>query len=913
MNDIGKNNATTFDDDSSFDSIQANFQKVISALVNDNSLDAFRIEYEKLFTSLENSHACNQQLIERIRELNAEINVNSSKVQSALRYSQEDQKTINILRRDFEKAWQTVEALHARENRSKEIISALKAELVHLSELAEKQGSYDTTATIKELQENVDQLQTEVKSNNQIVKSLQTQLDKSKNDKKVLVMKIESLSNIREELEHELSETNIEIKNCDNEGNSLTNSVLNMTNENNDFQENFEKRTTTISEKQKLIENYQNKLKKDQQSITEFGLTIRYHQNKANEYHKKLETKKKSIEMLEQQKDELSVVVEDKAKMLEELKTDLTRLNNQRVKIDQLYSEFTQVHKEKTKQINQLKQQLNQYRKQKLNMTRAFDVQDSKIKFSQREVSKKQQDVIKEEANCKKEKDEISICKAQSDNLQKDIINSKKEKGTHRQTISEIQDEIAMTENETSTTKNNIIHLEMETQQRKDESLYLKKQIKELNRQKQSIELSMNEINEHHAVDARRYVQLFNENQAIEKDLHFLKLNVTEFKETITKSDNQCMEILANRRICEEQSRKLSDDIQKVKSNIENASQTISKSENEITANRFILSQSKSACTEINNNMKNMRDQLTNIEREISKRTKELEILREKTQIITSTFSKSNLKYNETTEEIDRLATDLKRELDKQQILISKRKRVDQLTKEYSRIEKELIIAQSQSTMLEEESTKPISIHRWTLLESTNPEQFERIQLRTALLDKINNLLNQERSLKFKKEAYSNRISMKTAMVKKQPVYDSSEVEAYKKLDRLYKEKTERLNSLSQKTQKVKEEADEWRDRVSYKESLIIEQKEQFYITKQRETAISLSASEEAARIREPKISFNRGQAPRSIVPRLKIVEPKTVENGKKTLNARKSPRNIVGRKRSAMPLLPPLVPKTVR
>lgn len=163
MNDSSKNSTPALEDEPSFDAIQSNFQKVISALVNDNSLDAFRIEYEKLFTALENSHACNQQLIERIRALNAEINVNSSKVQSALRYSQEDQKTINILRRDFEKAWQTVEALHARESRSKEIISALKAELLHLSELAEKQGAIDTVGTQKNLQDGIDELKQEVK------------------------------------------------------------------------------------------------------------------------------------------------------------------------------------------------------------------------------------------------------------------------------------------------------------------------------------------------------------------------------------------------------------------------------------------------------------------------------------------------------------------------------------------------------------------------------------------------------------------------------------------------------------------------------------------------------------------------------------------------------------------------------
>lgn len=913
MNDIGKNSTSTIDDDSSFDAIQTNFQKVISALVNDNSLDAFRIEYEKLFTSLENSHACNQQLIERIRELNAEINVNSSKVQSALRFSQEDQKTINILRRDFEKAWQTVEALHARESRSKEIISALKAELLHLSELAEKQSSIDTVGIQKNLQDNVDKLKNEVKSNNLIIKTLQEKLDASKSNKKVLIMKIESLSNIKEELDHDLSETIEEINKFDNEGANLTSSLANIMQQNRNFQEGYENGTSNLSEKQKLIENYQNQIKKDQQSITEFGLMIRYHQNKAIKHQKNLEAKKKSTELLNQKKEQVLVTLEDKTKALEELNTELERLNNQRKKVDQLSSEFSQVHKERTNQIAHLRQQISIFRKQKLSLSRAFESQNLKNKSNERCLAAVQQDVFKEEANFKKEKDEISICKSQNENLQKDLIKNKKDNAFYRQSISEIEDEIASTETEISVTRNSIMSLETDTHQNKDETLYLQKQIKDINRQKQSIESSIREINDHHAVDARRYVQLHNENQTIEKDLHFLKLNVTEFKETITKTDNECMNVLANRRVCEDQNRKLSDDIKKVKSNIENAAHTINEIGNEITTKRFILSQSKSASTEIKQDMKNMRDHISNVDREISKRTKELEILREKTQIIASTFSKSGLKYSETTEEINQLAGQLKRELEKQEILVSKRKRVDQLNREVARLEKELVIEQSRCTMLEEESTKPISIHRWTLLESANPVQFERIQMRIALLDKINTLLNQERKLKFQREAYENRLSRKTTLAKNKRVNDLSEIEAYKKLDQSYRDKIEKLNSLSQKTQKVKEEADEWRDRVSYKESLIIEQKEQFYITKQKEVAVSFSATEEAARIREPKISFNRGQAPRSIVPKLKIVEPKANEQGKKTTRAAKSPRNIVRRKRNVVPLLPPLIPQTVR
>ena len=67
--------------------------------MGDRSLDKFRVEYEKLHKALIKSHDGEKRLMEKCRELSAELVANSAKVQTALKLSQEDKNTISSLRK----------------------------------------------------------------------------------------------------------------------------------------------------------------------------------------------------------------------------------------------------------------------------------------------------------------------------------------------------------------------------------------------------------------------------------------------------------------------------------------------------------------------------------------------------------------------------------------------------------------------------------------------------------------------------------------------------------------------------------------------------------------------------------------------------------------------------------------------
>ena len=62
-------------------------------------MEKFRVEYEKIHHALKKSHESEKRLMQKCRELNAEIVANSAKVATALKLSQEDQATIASLKK----------------------------------------------------------------------------------------------------------------------------------------------------------------------------------------------------------------------------------------------------------------------------------------------------------------------------------------------------------------------------------------------------------------------------------------------------------------------------------------------------------------------------------------------------------------------------------------------------------------------------------------------------------------------------------------------------------------------------------------------------------------------------------------------------------------------------------------------
>ena len=105
---------------------------------------AFRGEYEKLHAAFASSLASERSLTQKCRDLNAEVVENATKVQTALRLSEDDQATINGLKQEIEQAWKLVDATKEKEARTAASVEALKGEMEHLASVATAGASVST-------------------------------------------------------------------------------------------------------------------------------------------------------------------------------------------------------------------------------------------------------------------------------------------------------------------------------------------------------------------------------------------------------------------------------------------------------------------------------------------------------------------------------------------------------------------------------------------------------------------------------------------------------------------------------------------------------------------------------------------------------------------------------------------------
>ena len=123
------------------------FQETMGVFSNANqeTLDdpiflKMKSEYEKIHGLFVQSRKNEKALMKKCRELTQELNSNASKVLAALKLSQNDRITISSLKKEAKKAWEVVESLNEREERSKEAISSLKVEVESLKTSLNESG-----------------------------------------------------------------------------------------------------------------------------------------------------------------------------------------------------------------------------------------------------------------------------------------------------------------------------------------------------------------------------------------------------------------------------------------------------------------------------------------------------------------------------------------------------------------------------------------------------------------------------------------------------------------------------------------------------------------------------------------------------------------------------------------------------
>ena len=103
-------------------------------------MQRFQTEYENLYNAFKKSVENESKMRGHIEKLNGTIMNNASRVKAAMRLTQEDAATIELLKTEVDRAWKLVETAKVKEEKAREIIEGLRNEIAQLKEAPTTEG-----------------------------------------------------------------------------------------------------------------------------------------------------------------------------------------------------------------------------------------------------------------------------------------------------------------------------------------------------------------------------------------------------------------------------------------------------------------------------------------------------------------------------------------------------------------------------------------------------------------------------------------------------------------------------------------------------------------------------------------------------------------------------------------------------
>jgi hypothetical protein len=115
----------------------------------------------------------------------------------------------------------------------------------------------------------------------------------------------------------------------------------------------------------------------------------------------------------------------------------------------------------------------------------------------------------------------------------------------------------------------------------------------------------------------------------------------------------------------------------------------------------------------------------------------EIALQRERARVFESEGRSKRAAWQTLCDQVATLETELRANVDREQLLLTERRRTDSLRLEVLRLEKMLLYATGQFHALQNEAANPRNVHRWAVLQGSDPAHWELISMRIALAEEV--------------------------------------------------------------------------------------------------------------------------------------------------------------------------------
>lgn len=842
------------DDSINFADLEQSFSRVVQEMVNDKSLEKFRIEYEKLHEALIASHEHNTILVAKCNELNEDILKNTKQITNIISLTQADQRTINTLRQEFEKAWVIVEESTNKEQQARRIINNLKDEVDNLSGLIAQSGNIhdDEEIPLQDVEKEINALKSEIQNNNEKITELMQNIESTKEKYFSIKDIIKTYPPVIEQNTTDIQQTTDDINKIHNVSveyhdsmNAVQLSIAKSNIDSNEIDDKISEKKEEIKDLNRRLTNVKNSMAiyiDERASIDKIvnELKINLHEAKTQtdlsqrQYNERLEKYNYIVQNNQDLPDKI-VQLDNEAK---ELISDQQEIKKYKDKLTEAKLEYRMCFSKNRDMTLAAKREING----EILDTRRYRLNIDTVEKQTRDVEKL----------VEKQESETQQQRIQQEAAQKDINNVKLVKLELYKIIEQLQEEIRKSVDQSREFNNHLQHEEQMIEK-------TKKMIDEANIKLNEIQLDIKRVNQ--SKDIMRNERDFvgqklklekGQTDGIKKSYETSKRQAEGLKEEIMELDDNGVKEHLKLLHFEDELEEL------LKVNEKTRNDTLQKlaeakvMEKNVLNHRHILAESEIDIESIKRNLNNLQASISLITNNIAEKLVEKQNQKSNIIAMNNILNQNVRSFDALISKIADHKVTLSQELNRQEMLRRKIEIMKAFKQEVIRLEKELISAQSYEAAIVEELSNPITISRWIFLDSTNPELASLMRMKLALLDEISKKMTTQQKLKLKKKDLDEKIEKETRKIVKTrgTVFDDE----YNLLQEELRRKTKELNDFKRKFEQNAVAVNEiFEEKEEAKTELRLERNE-VQIMKQRNLSARASATGKSTK---GKFKFN--------------------------------------------------------
>ncbi|XP_019635813.1 PREDICTED: cilia- and flagella-associated protein 58-like [Branchiostoma belcheri] len=822
-------------EENAFEALERDFQEVLNELMGDKSLEKFRVEYEKLHRALKKSHESEKRLMQKCRELNAEIVANSAKVSTALKLSREDQDTIASLKKEIEKAWKMVDAAHEKEQRARETIQSLKQEISNLTKLVEQgagltmgqEHNVNELLKIKEdlTKERDQQLEEIVKLRESLAKAGETAM-KAEQDRADAEAKITELN---QDIQMRTNEAQREQRKKEKMERELKNSRQELETKQKDMQSKEQQLQRNKEDLARFEQQLKEQRIQNERLVKESDVLNQRFTKLQNDYENQLisadqlaQENQTKVQELKQKEDEIQALRQDTlriTKMREAIQRKLRQTEDQKGEAEQ--------SKETLKsQIVGLERELEASKKQAEADRKAID-----DLVRERDILNK--NMLKAAGQTQKQLNLVRLHEQSKKNLEQEIQNYKEEAAKQRKIIYQLEKERDRYINEASELTQKVLQHMEDVKVREMQIFDYKKKIAEAETKLKQQQNLYEAVRSDRNLYSKNLIESQDEITEMKRKLKIMNHQIDQLKEEITaKEDALVKEHLEHERVRKEKEA-LKAELQRMKQQAAESKAYIEAQEAEERKLLKIIAEADAERMRQKKELDQVISERDILGTQLVRRNDELALLYEKIKIQQSTLNKGEIQYRQRLEDIRLLKLEIKKLRREKAILTKNCANVDDLRREVYHIQRELLRERTRCKALEEELENPMNIHRWRKLEGSDPSTYEMIQkiqtLQKRLIQKTEEVVEKELLIQEKEKLY---VELKHILARQPGPEVAEQLQIYQQA---LKEKNKQLKSMASELNMYDSQNSEYKYEIERLARELQDVKKKYFMQKRKE------------------------------------------------------------------------------